>query len=347
MSKASEGYRKAAKAKLGRLLRTDPLSKIDASGYTPPDALDADVKTGARPLTKRLYKRGGHVKGDDAHHHAGRKARKSGGKAITADSLINRDVREANEERAGTKHVGAFNKGGAAKHPDEAEDRALIRKMVKPEARTGKADGGEKWISKAIKHPGALHKSLHVPAGKKIPAKKLEKAAHSDKPKLAKRAHLAETLKGMHKAHGGDCTCHRCMGGKMTKSHGGQAEEVTGTRPTGGRTARATGGKAGKGKMNVNIIIAGHGHHDQQQPMMPPAAQPAAPVTMPRPPMPPAGGPPMGGMPMPVPMPMQAAAPPPANVPPMRASGGGVFPRMENGGGGGLGRLEKIRKYGP
>ena len=31
----------------------------------------------------------------------------------------------------------------------------------------------EKWIQKAIKKPGALHKELGVPAGKKIPAKKL------------------------------------------------------------------------------------------------------------------------------------------------------------------------------
>lgn len=52
-----------------------------------------------------------------------------------------------------------------------------------------------KWISGAIKHPGALHKELHVPEGKKIPAKKLEKAAHAGG-KLGKRARLAETLKG-------------------------------------------------------------------------------------------------------------------------------------------------------
>jgi hypothetical protein len=55
-----------------------------------------------------------------------------------------------------------------------------------------------KWIQGAIKHPGALHKQLHVPAGEKIPAKKLEKAAHSDNPLLAKRANLAKTLKKMH-----------------------------------------------------------------------------------------------------------------------------------------------------
>lgn len=55
------------------------------------------------------------------------------------------------------------------------------------------------WIKGAIKHPGALHKELGVPKGKKIPEKTLERAEHSDNPKLAKRARLAETLKGFHK----------------------------------------------------------------------------------------------------------------------------------------------------
>ena len=35
----------------------------------------------------------------------------------------------------------------------------------------------EKWISKAIKKPGALHKQLGVSMDKKIPAKTLAKAA--------------------------------------------------------------------------------------------------------------------------------------------------------------------------
>ena len=53
----------------------------------------------------------------------------------------------------------------------------------------------KKWIAEAIKHPGALHKELHVPAGKKIPANKLNAAAK--KPgKEGKRARLAKTLKG-------------------------------------------------------------------------------------------------------------------------------------------------------
>jgi hypothetical protein len=49
------------------------------------------------------------------------------------------------------------------------------------------------WIAGAIKKPGALHKELGVPAGKKIPAKKLAKAAKAPG-KLGQRARLAETL---------------------------------------------------------------------------------------------------------------------------------------------------------
>jgi hypothetical protein len=61
----------------------------------------------------------------------------------------------------------------------------------------------EKWIQSAIKNPGSLRKALHVPEDKNIPAKKLQKAAHSDNPTLAKRANLAMTLKKLHKRHGG------------------------------------------------------------------------------------------------------------------------------------------------
>ena len=55
------------------------------------------------------------------------------------------------------------------------------------------------WIAGAIKHPGALRKELHVKKGEKIPAKKLAKAEKSSNPKLAKRARLAKTLRGLRK----------------------------------------------------------------------------------------------------------------------------------------------------
>jgi hypothetical protein len=57
---------------------------------------------------------------------------------------------------------------------------------------------GKKWIQEAIKKPGALHKEIHVPMGKKIPKAKLEKAAEKGG-KEGKRARLAITLGKMHK----------------------------------------------------------------------------------------------------------------------------------------------------
>lgn len=54
------------------------------------------------------------------------------------------------------------------------------------------------WIAGAIKKPGALHKELGVPAGKKIPAKKLAAAAKKGG-KLGQRARFAQTLKSIHR----------------------------------------------------------------------------------------------------------------------------------------------------
>lgn len=53
----------------------------------------------------------------------------------------------------------------------------------------------ERWIKKAIKHPGKLHRALGVPQGKKIPEKKLNKASHSKNKTLRAEANLAKSLK--------------------------------------------------------------------------------------------------------------------------------------------------------
>jgi hypothetical protein len=55
------------------------------------------------------------------------------------------------------------------------------------------------WIASAVKRPGALHRSLGIKQGQKIPAAKIEKATHSSNPTLRRRAILAQTLKSMHK----------------------------------------------------------------------------------------------------------------------------------------------------
>jgi hypothetical protein len=59
------------------------------------------------------------------------------------------------------------------------------------------AEKKKNWIQGAIKHPGALHRSLGVPQGEKIPAKKLAAAA-SKGGVTGKRARLAQTLKKLH-----------------------------------------------------------------------------------------------------------------------------------------------------
>jgi hypothetical protein len=75
--------------------------------------------------------------------------------------------------------------------------RAKKEYMKECMAEGGMAEGG-KWIQGAIKHPGALHRKLHVPKGEKIPAKKLAKATHSKNKTLRKEAILARTLKRLH-----------------------------------------------------------------------------------------------------------------------------------------------------
>ena len=107
--KAREAMRGKAKRLAG-----EKDQKVDSSNWTPGDPLDADVKTGMRPISKQGFKRGGKIAGAKAEVHAGRKPRKSGGRAITADSLINRNQKEANEEREGKKHIGGMKKGGRA-----------------------------------------------------------------------------------------------------------------------------------------------------------------------------------------------------------------------------------------
>jgi hypothetical protein len=68
------------------------------------------------------------------------------------------------------------------------------------------------WIAGAVENKGGLHRSLGVPEGQKIPAKKLAKARKSKNKKTRKQAILAETLAGLRKKVKGSVKEH--FGGK-------------------------------------------------------------------------------------------------------------------------------------
>ena len=48
--------------------------------------------------------------------------------------------------------------------------------------------------STVVKHPGALHRALGVPEGKKIPAKKMAEGARSKSPRIRKMVGLAHAF---------------------------------------------------------------------------------------------------------------------------------------------------------
>ena len=76
--------------------------------------------------------------------------------------------------------------------PVQAGDEEAVDEITFEESEA-MDEAKEKWIQKAVKKPGALHKQLGVPAGEKIPAGKLAAAAKKGG-KMGQRARLAQTL---------------------------------------------------------------------------------------------------------------------------------------------------------
>ncbi len=109
--------------------------KVDSSDWSPAEPLNADVKTGMRPISRRAFKSGGKVQGEACAPRADRKPRKSGGKVESEkaeakewmNAKINRNVKDANEEREGIKHIGGLKKGGVAKKAEGGSMGQLLR----------------------------------------------------------------------------------------------------------------------------------------------------------------------------------------------------------------------------
>lgn len=140
---------------------------------------------------------------------------------------------------------GGKKKGG--KVEKETKHHPACKCRMCSGGKIAKADGGnadgDKWIQGAAKHKGSLHKALHVPEGKKIPAKKTDKAAKSDNPKLAKKANLAKTLEKMPRADGGKTEKGMKPVGPIFKSIVDKIPEPPKEkRAKGGRTKKDIGG---------------------------------------------------------------------------------------------------------
>jgi hypothetical protein len=254
--------------------------------------------------------------------------------------------------------------GGKAEHPDEAEDKALIRKMVKAK-------------DLKMKDGGAAKRKKYEDGGGKLPSpyEAMESAGRlkeirSKDTREPSESEAAETYnrEGANAVHDMEA---RKQGGRTKKATGGAFSDYMGEDSS----SHKSGGKSGKGKTTVNVIIGGN--PEQQQPqgpnpmalaallgaarggaggppqqLPPPGAGPQLPPAM-------AGGPSaapaMGGA-LPA-MASGAGAMPPGGPMPRKDGGSvqvpykkpgrkGEYPAMDFGAGGGFGRKQKIDAYG-
>jgi hypothetical protein len=115
---------------------------------------------------------------------------------ITTEQLkkiIREEIRRINKE--GYEHISK-NMGYTKDQTQPSEYTNDGSGILAAEEDEKLKEAEEKWIQKAVKKPGQLHKDLGVPQGEKIPQSKL-KAAAEKSGKVGQRARLALTLKGL------------------------------------------------------------------------------------------------------------------------------------------------------
>jgi hypothetical protein len=186
MSDMAKKARAAMKERAQR--RAEPgKSDIDASGWREP-LMETTKKTGARPITKRAFKRGGKV-----------------------------NMKAEGSE--GLKHAGKKPRGN---HDDAAMDKKLIKSMVSQKA-LKKADGGQ-TVNRAGK--GDYAGNYPADLSNADLAKILAAKAASDAKEKAFEANQPHK-RGGKVAHDKDCACKACGGAAMAKADGGSTYGVS------------------------------------------------------------------------------------------------------------------------
>jgi hypothetical protein len=272
--------------------------------------------------------------------------------------MVNKNVKEANEKREGVKHVGALKAGGRAK---KMVGGPMAGPMAGPTM--GPVAGANQMMQAAQRTGGVPSAMLNFAPGVKKGALSPLKAAgmkkggktmpHDDvaaDKALIKKMVKPEARTG--KKHGGERMARK-DGGKVF-SGPGYPGKVPGVVP-GGRDAHAHGGKTGKGKTDINIMIGAHPPAGGAGMGIDPMGGPTKPPGMPGGPggipvqVPPSAGAPPAGMPMPMPMPIPMPGPAgpagPPGMPPMGRKRGGrtykSYKDMDASASNGEGRLEK------
>ena len=150
MSEMSKKARAALREKAKRL-STEKDMKVDSSNWTPAEPLEAQAKTGMRPVSRRAFKKGGKVTGAESVKHAGRKARKAGGRLVAEDKTeakdiaiakMNRNQKEANQSREGIKHIGGLKRGGRAACNVGGAPTGVLKKAIGSMMTGGMKKGG-------------------------------------------------------------------------------------------------------------------------------------------------------------------------------------------------------------
>lgn len=256
MSDMAKQARAAMKAKAKSLTAsTDPKTKVDSSTWTPPEPLNTTAKTGMRPISRRAFKSGGKVEGEKAKCNMGRAPRKSGGSTEAKEWMnakINRNVKDANEEREGIKHVGGMKKGGRAKKAiggafGEYLSPALMainalrgdKDEKKNGGRTNKQNGGGMSSGRGI----LTKDGKDVVGPTSMPATEERKA-----PPMPQRPQR-EPEKGMTGAEASEFMATRKHGGRAKKMMGGPLMQPGGMM---GAVANSAGSATGTPPMGVD-----------------------------------------------------------------------------------------------